>query len=304
MNELLTHISPIWITLGPLVAINAILFASYILYQLWGRKRIQREYEGAKTDGSKFISSETREWWFWTTDPIVRLFVRMRIGPNALTMIGFLIACAAGWLFSRGWFGYAGWVMIFGASFDMFDGRVARITGRTSRSGAFFDAVMDRYSEGVCMLGLAWWFRDSFVLPVIVAGLVGSLLVSYTKARAEAIGVTCNVGTMQRPERIVCLGVASVFDPIVRLLLLRWWADPMPVLVIAALSIIALLTNTTAIYRMIHTMNALDTADRRERESIPQLLTKLGTPEGREAMAKQWDESRRLRREARAGGRR
>ncbi|MFA4875497.1 MAG: CDP-alcohol phosphatidyltransferase family protein, partial [bacterium] len=287
--NLIASISPVWITLGPIVAINAILLASYLLYQLWGAKRIKREFAGAKKGESNFLSSGTREWWFWTTDPVVRLFVKLRMGPNTITMMGFLVACLSGYLFGCGWFGYAGWAMILGASFDMFDGRVARITNKSSRSGAFFDAVMDRFSEGVCMLGLAYYFRDSFMLALVIAGLVGSLLVSYTKARAEAVGVECNVGTMQRPERIVAIGVAAAFDPIMGVALQRWWETPPHILIMLSLGLIALLTNFTAIYRMIHVMNALDTVDRRDRDSIPQIITKLGTQAGREML---WDRAR------------
>lgn len=279
----------IWITLGPIIAINAILFISYLIYQLWGRKGYNRKFAGAKDTDSKFLSSATREWWLWTTDPIVKFFVKIKMGPNALTATGFLFAALAAYLFSRGLFGYAGWAMILGGSFDIFDGRVARITGKTSRSGAFFDAVMDRFGEGLCFLGLAVYFRSGFMLPIIIVGLIGSLLVSYTKARAEGVGVECNVGTMQRPERIVYLGVAAVFDPIVHQVLTRWWAAPPPLLVMLALIFIAIMTSGTAIYRMLHTMSALDIADRREKESIPQIISKLATQAGREEF---WDKAR------------
>lgn len=285
----LDSINPIWITLGPIVVINVVLLISYLGYQLWGRKRLAREYKGAKNVGSKMLSSSTREWWFWTTEPIVRFFVRLRMGPNTITVMGFLITCSAAYFFARGWFGYAGWVMIFGATFDMFDGRVARLTGKESRSGGFFDAVMDRFSEGATLLGLAYYFRDSFMLPVVIAALVGSMLVSYTRAMGMGVGVDCKVGMMQRPERIVYLGVAAAMDPLAGVALSRWWANPAPVLVIAAVSFIALMTLITAVHRMIYIMNALDTEDRREKETIPQLITKLSTHEGRE---KVWEKAR------------
>ncbi|MFH1829542.1 MAG: alkaline phosphatase family protein [Pseudomonadota bacterium] len=282
-------INPIWITLGPILVINLGLLASYLIYQLWGRKKLSREYKGAKNEGSKMLSSSTREWWFWTTEPIVRLFVKLRMGPNTLTALGFFIACLAACFFAKGWFGYAGWTMIFGATFDIFDGRVARLTGSTSRSGAFFDAVMDRFGEGACFLGLAYYFRESFMLPVVIAALIGSTLVSYTKARGEGVGVDCKIGMMQRPERVVYMGVAAVFDPVMGIALTRWWTSPPPVLMMIAVGFIAIMTIATAIHRMIYIMNALDTADEREKESIPQIISKLSTPEGRE---KFWDHAR------------
>lgn len=282
-------INPIWITLGPIFVINGVLLVSFLVYHLWWRKRMVHKFEGLKDHSSRLLSTDTTNWWLWTTDPIVKFFVRMHMGPNTLTAIGFLFAAAAGYLFSRGWFGYAGWVMMFGGTFDIFDGRVARITGKMSRSGAFFDAVMDRFGEGLCMLGLAVYFRGSWMLSVVIAAMIGSFLVSYTKARAEAMGVECKVGTMQRPERIVYLGVASIFDPVMRLFLARWWDVPPPALVMSALIAIAVMTNGTAVYRMIHTMNALDTKDRRKKETIPQLITRLSTPAGREAF---WEKAR------------
>ncbi len=282
-------INPIWITLGPIVVINIVLLVSYLTYQLWARKKLSREYEGAKNVGSSMLSSSTREWWFWTTEPLVRLFVKLRMGPNTLTMMGFLISCVAAYFFARGWFGYAGWTMIFGACFDMFDGRVARLTGKESRSGAFYDAVMDRFSEGVCLLGLAFFFRESFMLPVVIAALIGSMLVSYTRAMGMGVGVDCKVGMMQRPERIVYLGVAAAMDPLAGVALSRWWTDPAPVLVMIAVGFIALMTLITAVHRMIFIMNALDTEDRRGKESIPQLITRLSTHEGREQL---WDNAR------------
>lgn len=282
-------VSQIWITLGPLFVINAVLATSFLCYHIWIGRQKQRQFAGAKNQGSKFLSTVTREWWFWTTDPIVRLFVRLRIGPNVITILGVLIAGVAALLFAYGWFGYAGWAMVFGASFDFFDGRVARMTGRCSRSGAFFDSVTDRFSEGLCFLGLAYFFRESWMLVFVIAALIGSNLVSYTRARGEAAGVDCTVGSMQRPERITYLGVASILDPVISVNITRWWPVPPPLLVIVAIVFIAVMTLGTATYRMIYIMNELDTEDKREKETIPQLISKLTTTSGREEL---WDRAR------------
>jgi CDP-diacylglycerol---glycerol-3-phosphate 3-phosphatidyltransferase len=285
----LLAINPIWITLGPIVVINSVLFTSYLIYMIWVRRRLNHQYEAARRHVSSILAAPTKEWWLWTTDPIVKLCIKLRIGPNAITMIGFLVSCLAGVLFAKGMWGYAGWAMIAGGTCDIFDGRVARMTNRVSRSGAFFDAVMDRFGEGAALLGLAFYFRDSLMLPVVIAALVGSQLVSYTRARGEGVGIDCKIGTMQRPERIVYLGVSSVFCPIADAILVNWWAAPPPILAMLAIGFIALMTNVTAVQRMIFIMNALDTADRREKESIPQLITRLATPAGRERM---WERAR------------
>lgn len=282
-------ISKVWVTVGPIVVINAVLFVSLMAFTFTKHTKRRDVPEAATRTASKFLSVHLKEWWVWTTDPLAKTFVRLRMGPNFISMIGFLLAAVAGILFARGLFGYAGWAMIFGATFDIFDGRVARLSGRETRSGAYFDSVLDRFSEGVCFVGLAYFFRASWMLPFVVAGIIGSMAVSYTKARAESMGVECKVGSMQRPERIVYLGVASIFTPVATIILSRWWSDPLPILVIGALLIIAVMTNATAVYRMLYTMNSMDTADKRDKESIPQLITRLATPEGRNAF---WDKAR------------
>ncbi len=273
----------VWITLGPVLFINLVLFISLLAYTFTGRKRKRDVPEAAKRHTSKFLAGHFKEWWVFTTDPVAKLFVRMGVRPSTLTFIGFLFSAAAALLFAKGLFGFAGWTMIFGATFDIFDGRVARLTGQESRSGAFYDSVMDRFGEGVCFLGLAFYFHSSWILFFVVAGLIGSMLVSYTRARGESVGIICKGGAMQRPERIVYLGVSSVFDPLTNIALASWFAAPPPLLLIGAIIIIAVMTNVTAVHRMIFIMNALDTADKPERETIPQILTRLSTPEGREA---------------------
>jgi len=274
-------ISSIWVTLGPIVIINSILLVYLITFALT-RDRWPVPDEVKSRPNSRFLSGFFKEWWYWINTPIARLLIALRLSPNIITFIGFAISCVAAYLFADGFFGYAGWTMIFGATFDMFDGKVARMTGKTSRSGAYYDSVMDRFGEGVVMLGLAYYFRFSWMLFIVIAGLIGSQLVSYTRARGEGVGVVCKKGAMQRPERIVYLGVASIFQPIMDYFLMGTSYVYTPFLVMGAIGLIAIMTNITAVYRMVYIMNELDNQDRAEgEESIPQILMKLSTPEGR-----------------------
>lgn len=282
-------ISELWITFGPILVINIVFISSYIIYRLYVRKKKKRTFEGAKTQGSSILSSEMREWWFWLTNPIVTLFIKMRLTPNAITVLGFFVSSISAYLFSRGSFGYAGWMLFLGASFDMFDGRVARMTGRTSRSGGYFDSVIDRYQESVTFLALAWYFKGSWFMLICIAALVGSVLVSYTRARGEGVGINCSVGIMQRPERIFYLGVAAIFQPVADFGLSALFAVQPPFLLMFAILFIAVLSNVTALHRMIYVMNALDNEDRKEKDSLPQIITKLTTPSGREEL---WDKAR------------
>jgi phosphatidylglycerophosphate synthase len=140
----------------------------------------------------------------------------------------------------------------------MFDGHVARMTGRVSRSGAFFDSVMDRFCEGVVLLGLAAYYRDSWVLYVVVLALIGSMMVSYTRARGEGVGVEVKEGFMQRPERIVYLGVGSVFSPLFSYFVFPFLAVPVYFLNAGAIVLIAIMTNITAVQRMLLVMKRLE----------------------------------------------
>ncbi|MBI2974841.1 MAG: CDP-alcohol phosphatidyltransferase family protein, partial [Deltaproteobacteria bacterium] len=186
----------IWITLGPIVIINGVLLV-YLLIFLYTREKWPVPDEVKSRHNSRFLNSFFKEWWYWINTPIARLLIGLRLSPNIITFIGFALACVSAYLFKEGAFGYAGWTMIFGATFDMFDGKVARMTGQVSRSGAYYDSVMDRFGEGIVMLGLAAYFRYSWVLYFVVAGLIGSMLVSYTRARGEGVGVICKKGWMQ-----------------------------------------------------------------------------------------------------------
>lgn len=275
----------VWITIGPLIALNALFIVTLFIF-LTKKDRLPAVPDMALKYQSVFLSKTLHAYWYWLTESPARFFVRIRLSPNIITSIGFLISGASALFFANGNFGVAGWVMILGATFDMFDGRVARLTGQSTRSGAFFDSVLDRFGEGIVFLGIAYYFRSSGMLAVSLVALIGSLMVSYTRARGEGVGVVCKGGPMQRPERMAYLGIASIFDPIAGAVAGLWFAAPPPLLLMGALCVIALLTIYTSFYRIIYIMDALDTADRVRGgdETLPQLISKLSTKAGREAV--------------------
>ena len=217
-----------------------------------------------------------REYWAWFISPFEWLFVKWNISPNALTTLGFLLSGVSAYAFATGHMGIAGWFMIISGSFDMFDGRIARRTGKTSKSGAFYDAVMDRFSEALIFFGLAYFYRGSWVLFLVLGALVGSLMVSYTKARGDSEGVDCKGGIMQRPERIVYLGVGSIFSPPFRQIVSPGAEHPVEYLTIAALGLIAVMTILTALYRMFYIFRKLRIRDGHPpKEKNSPLLEKL-----------------------------
>ncbi|HUX45881.1 MAG TPA: CDP-alcohol phosphatidyltransferase family protein [Terracidiphilus sp.] len=158
----------------------------------------------------------------WILDRIVRGLALTRISPNILTFIGLVINIAAAFLFGHAnaanehrMFIYAGLVIIGAGIFDMVDGRVARSTNQVTVFGSFFDSVIDRYSDVVLFFGMLVYYGriNRFRYVVLVAFvMVTSLMVSYTRARAEALIGSCKVGFMERPERIVLVILGALFN--------------------------------------------------------------------------------------------
>ncbi|MDO8493840.1 MAG: CDP-alcohol phosphatidyltransferase family protein [Deltaproteobacteria bacterium] len=247
-----------WITLAPVVVINTILAIS-LLYFLATRKGRPLPEVLQTRNTSRLLNLTLKHWWYWNVMPLAKLCLRLGLTPNVLTFFGFLTSILAAWLFAKGLFGFAGWVMLFSSTFDLIDGYVARLTGKASKSGAFFDSIMDRFSEGAIFLGLAFYFRDSWILAFVIAGLIGSMTVSYARARGEAVGVLCTKGSMQRPERVVYIGCSSIFEPMTSYLLQLWTGlvHP-PYLVIGAVLLIGVMTIATSVYRMNYVMSELD----------------------------------------------
>ncbi len=174
---------------------------------------------------------------------IIRLIVRglalSRIHPNVLTFIGLLINIVAAVMLARGAFFNAGLVIIGAGLFDMVDGRVARETGQVTMFGGFFDSVLDRYSDLALLIGLLVYYgtinRPFYVVMTAIV-MMGTVMVSYTRARAENTIPMCKVGFMERPERVVLLIIGALFD---RMAPVLW--------------LIAILSNITVVHRMMFT---------------------------------------------------
>jgi CDP-diacylglycerol--glycerol-3-phosphate 3-phosphatidyltransferase len=159
-----------------------------------------------------------REGFLGIIRPLFSGLVRRRVHPNIITTLGFAVTITAGFLYFLGHVRYAGALVLVGGIFDILDGHIARETGLSSVFGSFYDSTLDRISEIVVFIGIFSLyggghpdFPHPWMVYVVALALAGSLMVSYTRARAEALGLDCKVGLMQRPERIVLIGVSSVF---------------------------------------------------------------------------------------------
>ena len=178
---------------------------------------------------------------------LVRLLTGARIHPNVLTSIGLGINGVAAWLFARGDFFSAGIVVLCGAVFDLVDGPVARESNRVTRFGGFLDSVLDRYSDLILLMGLLVYYASInrfFYIVLTAVVMTGSVLVSYTRTRAENVIPSCKVGFLERPERIVLIIIGALFN---RMAPVLW--------------VIAVLSNITVIHRIVHTWHETKSLD-------------------------------------------
>ncbi len=196
---------------------------------------------------------------YWVINPIVKGMIAIGITPNIITFLGLVFnICAAALLVYGGmehpgelaYVGWSGGIILFAGLFDMMDGRVARVGGMSSTFGALFDSVLDRYSELVTLFGFFYWLiLSGYPVGSILTfvALIGSIMVSYVRARAEGLDIECKVGLMQRPERVVLTSLGAIFAPV--------FNSPSfdgTLIVIYAMGIIALLANLTAFWRIAH----------------------------------------------------
>lgn len=180
-------------------------------------------------------------------NPVVMWMVRHRVHPNLITTFGFLSVVGAGWLYHLDHVRWAGLLVLLGGMWDIFDGQVARVSGMASKFGSFYDSTLDRISEIVVFLGLLSLYNrygrelaDVWMVYALFLAMGGSLMVSYTRARAEGLGLDCKVGFMQRPERVVLLGLGSLSFG------LMWGGLVLKIVIV----LVAVMTNVTAIQRI------------------------------------------------------
>ena len=210
------------------------------------------------TSRTVVLSDKSKEIFLRIIDPIGGILARFNVHPNSLTLAGLILSMAAGLVYSTGSFFWGAWVVVLAGSCDVLDGWLARKTGKHSPFGAFFDSTLDRFGELFIFLGLAWHFsggpglfqspmerpgqaQSLWAIVCIILAIAGSFMVSYTRARAEGLGVTCNIGWMQRPERMTLLIIGSLLASIPGI---------GHVLMKLTLLMLAVLSNVTAVQRM------------------------------------------------------
>ena len=190
------------------------------------------------------LRNRIQVWIDGRLGPVTRFLARLGVQPNQVTVAGTLICLVSSVLVVADQFVLAGVVFLAGSAFDLIDGALARHLGKVTAGGAFLDSTLDRITEGVLFAALAYHFAqagEALTAAVTVLALLGALLVSYTRARAEALGADCKVGIVTRPERVVLLGLGLCFD-----------------LLEPVVYVLAALTAMTVAQRIHHTLRGLD----------------------------------------------
>lgn len=212
----------------------------------WLRRGQPLDADVARRSSSVLLGYWVRDWLMWAIGPVERVVVRAGISPDVFNYLGVAFGAGAGWAFAVGEMSLAGWMVLLGGLADIFDGRIARARGIANSYGAFMDSTLDRFAEVFAFVGVAWFLADTRAgAAITLLAISASLLVSYTRARGEAVGVTGAGGVMQRAERLVVLALAGLFDSTAASRL--GWAPG--TLLFYAVTLIAVGALGTAIYR-------------------------------------------------------
>ena len=222
-------------------------------------------------------------------DPFVKVLIKLGLTPNAVTTIGFVLNIGVAVIFiiggekgNRGDLTYIGWagaLILFAGLFDMLDGQVARLGNMKSTFGALYDSVLDRYSEQIMFLGICYYLvAHHYFLSSIFAfiALMGSMMVSYVRARAEGLGIECSGGLMQRPERVVTLGVFAIICGVASLYMggdyklyipgIRFHVFETMSIFTIPITVMALLTNITAYNRLMGSKKSIEEMEKNNKQ--------------------------------------
>lgn len=243
-----------------------------VSFLLFGARRYRDEEIARRSSGA---STRTMRLFFsWLMAPWLRLLVWAEIPANAVTSLSLSFSLAAAIALAAGHFALGGVLFVIASVCDYLDGRLARHQGGGTTVGAALDSIVDRYSEVALLTGLAWYYRDTWILAAALFALSGSLLVPYVRAKAEALGEKLEtVGVLQRPERAAILALTTGLAPFVDSLLGNW-SERLPVhsLTVAGICILAVGTQWTAAQRTHRLLRALSISNTIPRSSGPRAI--------------------------------
>lgn len=245
----------VWAALAPALVAIVYVAGGLAIYAL---RAPFHDRETESRGASPLLGMRVRLFFVWITTPFWKGLHRAHVSASAITLLSMLLALGAGIAAAFGRFSLAGWLYLATGLCDFLDGRLARMNATAGPRGAVLDSVIDRYAEAALLVGITWFYRDSAWIALGLLALTGSFLVPYVRARAEAAGVKgANVGLMQRPERVVMLGLGTALAPLVDVAVARTGEWPAHVLTLAVLAFIAATSHVTAVHRLLFALESL-----------------------------------------------
>jgi CDP-diacylglycerol--glycerol-3-phosphate 3-phosphatidyltransferase len=226
----------------------------------------------------KLLPDWIKNGYLRLVDPVANWMVRRGVHPNTITVFGTLCTVTGGVIYATGHIRTGGWFLGLTALFDVMDGTVARRSNLSSTFGAFLDSTLDRVADGFVLGGLAVFYATSQVhrsvpmLIVALLGLVGAFMTSYTRARAEALGLDAKVGLLQRPERVVLLSAPQAFFGLV----FHGWVLAIIITILTITAWITVVQRVVYVYSA--TTRAEKAAARTESEVRPRFFARRRTP--------------------------
>jgi phosphatidylglycerophosphate synthase len=240
----------IWSALAPALLACGYFLGGLLLFCVrCAIKGVPQDTETLTRGKTVLVGFFLRHYFFWVIQPLWKLLLRSGLPANALSMLSGLLGVSSGVAVAAGRFALGGWLFLAAGILDVMDGRVARTRKEANPAGAALDSVLDRYVDSAMLMGLSWYYRDTWVLLPALVAFLGSSLVPYVRAKGEGLGVSVRDGAMQRLERVLFLGVGTALSPILEALFWPEQKHPMHWLAVAGLVFVAILSNVTALSR-------------------------------------------------------
>ncbi len=252
------QLSAISWSLWPAVLLTSYFLVGLVVYTFrYAIRGAWRDENIESRPTTAILSLWIRLYFAWIIRPVFAALRLLQIPADAITTLSTIMATGSAIALAAGHITLGGWLLLSAGTCDFLDGRLARIRNESTKSGAALDSILDRYSDAIVLSGLAWFYRDTWVLLPILGLIISGMMVSYTRARGEGLGVEVKGGLAQRAERLVTLGIALVFSLPVQNLWFAHEARPMYWLTVGTVILLMVLSSGTALYRLAKVHNAL-----------------------------------------------
>lgn len=252
----------------PVIANIIILSFLFSMMAIFGiiiaLKGMPERMERSRSNAHPVIGVFLIEYWMWlVVTPFEKLMLALRATPTAVTFMSLIFHLAGGVFIALGRFTVGGWMFLLGATFDILDGRIARVTNRITKVGAFLDSVIDRYGEMATLFGFGYYYFNMGHWGIGLAALtgLGAMMVSYTRSRAASLDADPKGGFMQRPERAFFIGIVTAGDCFGTCFIEPGVLHPQHWPVLVVLAFVALTANLTALHRIFVSVREIQKQD-------------------------------------------